>query len=270
MKKVVFVLGLILVVMTGRTQSFEGTIRWKMNMEITDPETKAKMEEAKKKAADPANQAKMKEMEAKMNDPQFKAMLDSNPQMKAQMDAMMKMMAGADMTAMMPTAIVMKLKGSNSLTAIEGGIMDNNEVLHIADKDVTYSISHPAKTYTVMKNNSTTPEKTPKITKTPETQKILGHVCTKYVIETTGPDGKPVKTNYWATTEIKDIDLKELAKQQVGREQSFVYAEIDGVPLKIEVGMPQGNLIMECTEFKKESVPASSFTLPAGYTETKI
>jgi len=271
MKKLVLVLVMIFVVMVGRTQSFEGVIHWSMKMDITDPKIKAQMEDAKKKASDPANQAKMKELQAKMDDPQFKALMEQNPQMKAQMEAALKMMQGGDMNAMMPSAIIVKMKGANTLTSIQGGIMDKTEVLHVADKDATYTINHASKTYMVMKNNKEAEQnKSPKITKTSETQKILGYTCMKYIIEQTARDGKTVNTNYWATNEIKDVDLKSLAKQQASQSQSFIFSEVDGVPLKIEVMMPQGNMTMQCTEFKKESVPASTFVLPGGYSETKI
>lgn len=271
MKKIVLALVLITIVMTGRSQSFEGMMRWSMKMDITDPKVKAQMEKAKKEAADPANQAKMKELQAKMNDPQFKAMMESNPQMKAQMEAAMKMMAGGDMSSMMPTGVLIKIKGTNSLTSIQGGIMDKSDVLHITDKDQTYTINHNAKTYVVMAKPTAKPDETkPKITKTTETATILGHKCTKYIIEKTEPNGRTSTVNYWATTEIQGIDLKELAKQQMSKDQSFIYAEIEGVPLKIEMTMPQGTMTMEVQEIKKESLPASTFTLPAGYTETKI
>jgi len=272
MKKIVLAVVMILAVMVGRTQSFEGTIHWNMKMEITDPKVKAQIEEAKKKAADPANQAKMKEMQAKMNDPQFKAMLDSNPQMKAQMEAMMKIIAGGDMSSMMPSGIVIKLKGGNSLTSIQGGLMDKNDVLYLSDKDVTYTINHPAKSYVIMAKSTgpSTSDRKPKVTKTSETATILGHTCTKYLIETPGLDGKSITTNYWATTEIKDIDMKALAKQHMAKDQTFIYPEVDGVPLKMEMMMPQGTMTMEVAEIKKSSIPASDFTLPAGYAETKI
>jgi hypothetical protein len=269
MKKLVLVLVMIVVVMTGHTQTFEGTIHWSMKMDITDPKAKAQMEEVRKKAADPANQAKMKEMEAKMKDPQMKALMEQNPQMKAQMEAALKMMQGGDLNSMIPSGIDVKMKGANALTTIRGGIMDKSEILHLGDKDVTYNINHASKTYMVMKG-SDKEQKSPKITKTSETQKILGYTCTKYLIEQTGHDGKTVNTNYWATNEIKDLDLKTLAKQQKGQSQSFIFTEVDGVPLKIEVMMPEGNMTMECTEFKKESVPASTFVLPSGYSEMKI
>lgn len=270
MKKVILILSLVLIMMVGRTQSFEGMIQWTIKMDITDPQVKAQMEEAKKKANDPANQAKIKEMQAKMNDPQFKAMLESNPQMKAQIDAMMKMLTGGDINSMMPSAVVVKLKGTNSLTSIQGGIMDKNDVLHLSDKDQTYTINHAAKTYMLMSKNNTTSQEKPKVTKTSETTKVLGHTCTKYIIEKAAPDGKTMTTNYWSTTEIKDIDMKALAKQQMGKDQAFVYPDVEGVPLKMEMMMPQGTMTMEVTDLKKQSIPSSDFVLPAGYTETKI
>jgi hypothetical protein len=212
----------------------------------------------------------MKEMEAKMNDPQFKAMLESNPQMKAQVDALMKAMTAGDMSSMLPNGVVIKIKGSNSLTSIEGGIMDKNAVLYLADKDVTYAINHPAKSYMVMSKGNAASQEKPKITKTSETMKILGYNCTKYLIETTAADGKTLTHNYWTTTEIKDIDIKALAKQQMGKDQSFVYSDVEGVPLRIEATTPQGVMTMEITELKRTSIPASEFAVPAGYTETKI
>lgn len=270
MKKIVFALALILVVMTGRTQSFEGIMQWSIKMDITDPATKAKMEEAKKKANDPANQAKMKEMQSKMNDPQFKAMLESNPQMKQQMEAMMKMMTGGDLSSMIPSGVLIKIKGLSSLTAIQGGIMDKNEVLYLADKDQTYTINHPAKTYMVNSKATNASQEKPKVTKTSETTTILGHKCTKYIIETKESTGKSITTNYWSTTEIKEIDMKALAKQQMSKDQTFVYPDVEGVPLKMEVKMPQGVMVMEVTELRKQSIPSSELALPAGYKETKI
>src|SRR5260221_14652745 len=96
---------------TAHAQSFEGTIKWSMKMEITDPAMKAKMEEGMKKMNDPAAQARIKEMQAKMNDPQMKAALDANPQMKAQMENAMKMMAGGGMNLIIPQGVLIQIKG---------------------------------------------------------------------------------------------------------------------------------------------------------------
>lgn len=73
------------------SQTFEGTVKFSMKAEITDPKMKAQMEQGMQQLNDPATQAKMKEMQEKMNDPQMKAMMEANPQMKAQIENAMKM-----------------------------------------------------------------------------------------------------------------------------------------------------------------------------------
>ena len=270
MKKLSIMVVLILVVITGRSQSFEGTIKWTMKMEITDPKMKAQMEEAKKKLNDPATQAQMKEMQAKMNDPQMKAMMDANPQMKTQMETAMKMMQGGNVNSMIPTGMILQIKGGNTLTKMEGGIMDKAEILYEGDKNKSVRIDHANKTYTPMNTSADKPEAAstaPKVTKTSETKKILNYTCTKYIVESTDPRGKATKQVFWTTKEI-DIDMKKLAQHRM-RDNQFFYENIDGVPLRTEVTMPEGNMTMEVTDVKKESLSSGIFQIPAGYKEVK-
>src|SRR4249920_842294 len=88
---------LILAMSSAWAQSFEGTIRWSMKMEITDPALKAKMAEGQQKMNDPKQQAEMKKLQEQMKDPQFKAMMENNPQMKAMMEKMTQGGGAADM-----------------------------------------------------------------------------------------------------------------------------------------------------------------------------
>jgi Domain of unknown function (DUF4412) len=266
MKKLIIVL-LAVISWSARAQGFEGTIVWSMNMEITDPVTKAKMEDAKKKMNDPANQAKMKEMQAKMNDPQMKAMMDANPQMKAQMEMALKAMSGGDMTSMIPKGFTIRIKGSNSLSKTDGGMMEF-ETLYLSDKSTAYRIDRKNKTYSPMGagREPVANDNKPKVTKTNETAKILDYTCTKYLVES-NEHGKTYSQTIWATTEIKDIDLKSMAKQSAGRGQSLYHEGIDGVPLKIEAATNEGKMVMEVTAIKRESLSAADFTLPADFKE---
>jgi len=251
--------------------SFEGTIKWSIKMEITDPATKARMAEAEKQMNDPATQAKMKEMEKQMNDPQFKAMMDANPQMKAQMEQSMKMMQGGGVKSMMPTSFTVKIKGKNSSAQMEGGLMGGMEILNLTDKNQSYSLDRKNKTYSKVPQGNNDPQKTKpeiKVTKTNETAKILNHTCTKTIVEIT-QNGKTMKNFYWTTTEIKDLDLKSLAKQNSGHNQYMFYENIEGVPLKMEMTMPEGSMIMEAKEIKKESLSASLFEIPADFKEVQ-
>jgi Domain of unknown function (DUF4412) len=74
----------------------------------------------------------------------------------------------------------------------------------------------------------------------------------------------------WATTEIKDMDLKALSGQRLGQGQSIFSDKIDGVPLKVEVASPQGNMVMEVADIKREKLKDGDFVIPAGFKEVKI
>ncbi len=265
---------LALAMTSAWAQSFEGTIKWSMKMEITDPALKAKMAEGQKNMNDPAQQAKMKEMQEKMNDPKMKAMLDANPAMKAQMENMMKMQQGGgsdggDMVnSMMPKGMIVKLKGGNSLVTMDGGMMAG-DFLTTGDKSVR--LDRANKTYSVMpsgEGKGMENAQKPTITKTSETMKIVGYTCTKYIV-TMSDHGQTITTNMWTTTDIKDIDMKAMAKQRTGRGQSMFYEGVAGVPLRIESNTPQGQMIMEVQEIKRESLNAADFTIPSDYSETQ-
>lgn len=269
MKKILLVI-LLFVVVNVHAQNWEGIITWKISTEM-DAATKAKMDEAQKKLNDPATQAQMKEMKAKMNDPEFKAMMESNPQMKAQIEQMLKVAEGGNVNSFMPTGFTLKIKDQNTLSKMEGGMMGNMELLYLNDKSTTYRLDRESKTYAVMSTTIADTMKLSdvKITKTGETATILNYPCTKYVAEST-IQGQPVQQIFWTTTAIKDLDMKSLANQRMGNsQQAMFYKKIDGVPLKIEIKQAQMGMIMEVTGLKKQSLPASDFSIPSDFKQTK-
>jgi hypothetical protein len=267
MKKLIFVITLLCSA-NAFAQKFEGIIKWSMKAEITDPQQKAQLENAQKQMNDPATQAKMKEMQEKMNDPQMKAMMESNPQMKAQMDKMMSsMQGGGGINSMMPSGFTIKIKDDNTITKIEGG-MFASEILFLRAKDQSYNLDRQNKTYSVMNPPAgATAPKDPdvKVTKSNETAKIAGYNATKYIVEVNNNGNKTIQ-NIWATTDIKDFDLKSLSKQKFGRDKMYL-DKIDGVPLKIEMSTKEANMTMQVTEIKRESLSASDFTIPADFKE---
>jgi hypothetical protein len=267
-KSIVFVFTL-LICATVQAQNFEGIIRWSFKTEITDPAAKAKMEEAQRKMNDPETQAKMKEMREKMNDPQFKKMLESNPQMKTQMEAMMKMSESGDMNSMMPKSMEIRVKNLNSITKMEGGMMAGMEILYLKDKETSYRIDRSSKTYSALPSPTSQMPHQPeiKVTKTSETAKILNYTCTKYIVEV-AMNGKKQEQVIWATTEIKDLDIKHHGNHSGG--QSFYFDKIDGAPLKMEMVTPEGKMTMEAIEIKKQSLSATEFVIPADYKEVKM
>ena len=257
-----------------QAQTFEGTIRWTMNMEITDPQMKAEMERAQQELNDPEKQAEIKEMQERLNSPEMKKMMESNPQMKAAMDAAMKSAANGGapggMSTMMPTGMTLKIKGENMISIMEGGIGGGMEMLQAKGKPAT-RVNRVDKTFSPMPESKGDPATNKvKVTKTAETKKILGYDCAQYVAELT-ENGTTMKQLFWTTTDIKDMDMKGLARQRMGQGgQSMFYDQIVGVPLKMEFSTPQGNMIMEAIEIKREKLNDSDFTIPADFKEVKM
>lgn len=248
-------------------QTFEGTIKWSITTDISDPAVKSQMEQAQKQMNDPATQQKMKELQKQMEDPQFKKMMEANPKMKEQMEQTMKMMQNSDVNSLLPTGMTVKIKGKKSLTSVEGGMNEITETLNTGDGK-SYVIDREDKTY--YENNAggqddsdEIPETT--VTKTTETRKILGYTCSKYVIKT-NYNGQDLEQYIWATNEISGLNISDFIDQQNSKQKMVLdFKKIDGVPLRMETGAQGVKMIMEATEVKRGSVPSADFEIPAGF-----
>ncbi|MDZ4714545.1 MAG: DUF4412 domain-containing protein [Cytophagales bacterium] len=272
MKKVLLFIGICLCAIGAWAQGFEGTIRWSMTMEITDPKLKAEMETAQQQLNDPETKEQLKELQERMKDPEMIKMMESNPQMKAAMEVAMKSAVRGggpeNMQDMMPRGMMLKIKGNNMVSTMEGGMANGMEVLHVKDKPVT-RVNRAEKTYSKMPESGGQPAKA-KVTKTTESMKVLGYPCTKYVVEVT-EQGTTMQQVFWCTTAIKDINMKALARQKMGQGKgSMYYDEMEGVALKIEMGSSQGMMIMEAKEIKRGKVNDADFIIPADFKEVKM
>jgi hypothetical protein len=270
MKKILSLLA-VLVALGAQAQSFEGIVRWTMSMEITDPQMRAQMEQAQQQLNDPETQAQLKEMEAKMNDPEMKKMMEQNPQIKAAMEQAMKSARGGgapDMNNMMPKGMTIKVKGASMVTLMEGGMADGMEMLY-AEGQTPVRINRQNKTYSKMPEESSGEMPQVNVIRAPETMKILGYTCQKYLVEVIS-GGQAMKQVMWTTTDIKDMDMKAFARQRTSQGQPLFSDKVQGVPLKVEMNAPQGNMVMEVKEIKRETLNSADFKIPAGFKETKF
>lgn len=263
-----------LFVLAARAKDFEGTLKWTISAEVTDPEMKAKMAEAQKQMADPA---KLAEMKAMMDNPQMKAAMEQNPQMKAAMEMQIKMAedaaagkGGGDMlTSMMPKSMTVRTKGGGkSHMTSEGGAMPM-EIITITEPAAAYWIDRKAKTYSKLPVDQAKDDAAKldyKVTKGTRSTKILGYTCEEYLVDMK-KDETTIRSTLWATDDIPGLDAKALAKARFGGQDAAYMAEIDGVPLKMEMTMPQMKMVMQATAVTPGSVPDSLFEVPAGFTE---
>ncbi len=267
MKKLL-IFGALAATSIAGAQSFEGTIHWSMSMQFTDPAMQAQMAEAQAKMNDPEVQAQMKEMEAKMNDPEMKKMMEQNPQMKAAMENAMKMAKGGGMNSMMPSGMMIRIKGNNSATVMEGGPVDGMEILH-RDGEQSVRINRKESTWSKVPEGQAGPEPEMTVTRGTQTAKILGYTCQQYMVQVMA-GGQTINQVMWTTTEIKDLNIKSLSRQRNTQGQQLFSDKIAGIPLKMEVTMPQGNMVMEVKEIKREKLSDSDFSVPSGFKEVKF
>jgi hypothetical protein len=256
----------------SHAQNFEGTIHWKFTHEYKDPATKQKMEQASAQMSDPKNQAQMKEMEQKMKDPQFQKMMEQNPQLKAQMEQLFSSLSkGGGVESMLPKSFVLKFKGGNAITKIEGGFMQS-EILYLKDKDQRYSINRAEKKYKLLPKQTSTSDSAKrkvKVTKTNETAKILDYNCTKYIVEQTDSKNNKRIQYIWASTEIKDLNSSSFSKTTLDGNQKFMYEGVEGIPMRFTINTKEVNMTIEMTEINRSALSNSEFIVPAGFTEAK-
>lgn len=262
-----------LFVLAAHAADFEGTLKWSMSAEVTDPEMKAKMAETQKQMADPERLAQMKAM---LKNPQMKAALEQNPQMRAAVEAQIKMAEdsaagkgeGDMLTAMLPRSMTVRAKAGKSHVSSEGGAMPF-EVITLPEPQISYWIDRKSRSYSTLpvrdvKEQAAQADFT--VTKKDDTRKILGYTCEKYLVEIR-KDGTPVQATLWATDDIPGLDAKALAKSRFGGQDSAYLEQIDGVPLRMEMTMPQMRLEMQATAITPGSVPDSVFEVPTGFVE---
>lgn len=277
MKQLATFLAITLLTAALRAGDFEGTVTWKMKAEISDPALQAKIQAAQAQLATPEMQAKLQQAQAAMQSPQMQEMMRQNPQMKAMIERQMAAMqgpaaaSGNPLGGMLPQGFTLKAKGQRSLVIVDGGIMAG-EILTLGDKDEAYRINRDEHTYKRIDQPmfDQSEAKTYKITRTGQTEKILGYTCTRCeVTAKEADDPKNEKTSYtvWVTKEIKGLDPKQLSALRVGRDRGPNFVEqLEGVPLKMEIHSPQANLTMECTAITPGALPDALFQLPAGFT----
>jgi hypothetical protein len=250
-------------------QTFEGYLRWTMSVKVNDPGLKEKLEEAKKFAKDPENQEAYRQLQEKLKDPEFKATLEENPKTKAEIGRFIQMMTMGSFEGRELGAMTVKLKGAASHVAVEGPMAPGTDRLQLAEGNEFYVINHKTKEFEKHILTDTATAVKDIVTKTAETADVFGFKCTKYIVESVTPKGRKSISNFWTTTEIRDVDPKWIIGPLAGKSMDISSSAIEGVPLKVESTIEGADIVMEIKEIERKEMPSSDFEIPAGYTERK-
>jgi hypothetical protein len=211
----------------------------------------------------------------------MKAMMEANPQMRAAMEAQIKMAEDAAagrgqdedmMTAMMPKRVRAQVKGERSLIVMDGGAFAMEILNRDAQNREIYLIDRAGKTYSRVPKPAAEEAKPANavqnytVTKGGASQKILGYTCEQYLVDYT-QNGQKGKAVIWATDDIPGLDADTLAGMRFGEEDAGYFRSIEGVPLKMEMSLPQMRLTMTAQEMQAGGVADAVFELPAGFVE---
>lgn len=160
----------------------------------------------------------------------------------------------------LPEKMVAYYKGGRART-------DMGEVAVITDAEAGYVyVLNPA-LQTYQKAPIQPPkeeESQPKVTKTKEKTKILGHSAEKYILEVATEQG-PVKMEVWAAPSLK-------LPEQIGRANALTRgAKVEGLPLRIVMEVPGVDLkiVFLATQLSQTAPDDSLFRIPEGYVEEK-
>lgn len=148
------------------------------------------------------------------------------------------------------------IRDGNVHTVLKSKREGQLEKVYLADRDTSYQIDHIRQRYVIMPKPPAAAEI--KVKSTPDTKKILGHKCIRYVSDKT--DGG--QFTFWVASDLAGIDCKSI------NENLFFIpcAQLGGTPLMIETVMPNGSYKLTITEIRPMKVPAYYFDLNKDYT----
>jgi hypothetical protein len=176
--------------------------------------------------------------------------------------------AGANPEAMakfLPTGVVFSFGNAGAVRFKMDGPA-GMDVLQPKGSPVAYVVSESKKKLYVMddesmkKLNSKAGSEKPEVTKTAETETILGYPCVRYNVRLKTKQGESTQI-MWVTDKLKPTRPKFDT-------QNLFNDKIDGMPLKMIMESKGGiSMTMMATEVSTKHVDAAYLTKPAGYTE---
>lgn len=173
-------------------------------------------------------------------------------------------LAGQMMAKLLPTKMLYNFDETGAVRFNMDGPSASDVIIPAEGKPVYYIMEEKKKVLVMdekemEKQMQETRQGKPVVTKTDETADILGYTCQRYNISIPNKKGE-TKQSIWVTEKIKPQRPKYDT-------QNMFSADIDGMPLKVVTDVNGSNMVMQATEVKAQSLDASLFRKPEGYTE---
>jgi hypothetical protein len=233
-------------------QTFEGTIRVGLDIQIGTAEETAALENQTKAPL----RLQVEKEKKLLEDPSLK------PEERAEVEKIVKEHEELLNTPLLKTYTDAKIKGDHMMVIYRGG---NKSRLYRNAGQYVFELSHKDKTYkAVAESQSKSWGKSPVLVKTDETETVLNYPCTKYVI-TSESKGQKSETTIWATPEITDV--KWALPLDLAGEDPATLDQIKGTPLKIISVSAKLKTVTEVLSIERATLADEDFLLPPDYKE---
>jgi hypothetical protein len=154
------------------------------------------------------------------------------------------------------------------------GIMKITMLGKLSDKGVSYMVNDEKKVYSKITPDETPDDASEKWTaQKAGTDNIAGFSCQKVLM--TDSDGDKIDTCFTTAIMASREWMGALQRQSKGNEwmKALRQSGVDGFPIRMAFSEKKGtkpSMVMELTKATRQSVPASMFSVPAGYKEVGL
>lgn len=176
------------------------------------------------------------------------------------------------MTSLAPEKYHFKIKRNRIIFTTEGGLSSTlfGGMIFDGQKDEGYLLMKSSQlAYRMAKGKDTklaqkAAEVKTEITKTQDSETIMGYVCTKFEI-TNEEEGKVTHNQVWVTNDLK-VDYP---KSLIESSPDMYFGQFEGFPLKVITHSVSGReIVVEASQVDPTSVASSSFDIPDNYKVT--
>lgn len=171
----------------------------------------------------------------------------------------------AEMAAIFPKEMKLKMKGDKLRTELMGGLMESmmGVIISNPSKNVNCILNNTIKVAYSLEIDSANADEPLKATPTGNKEKIAGYKCEEYIVEMASGE----KNHIWITTQLQFPRVK--GAKQSGLTQFFnAIPGGNGMPMRVSQRIGDSEMVIEVLEVKKEKLDDQLFEIPEGYPVT--
>lgn len=168
----------------------------------------------------------------------------------------------AEMAAVLPREMKLKMKGDKLRTELIGGMMESmmGVIISNPSKNVNCILNSAVKVAYTLEVDSNNNDEPVKATPTGKKEKIAGYSCEEYVVEMVSGE----KSTIWITTQLQFPKVQGAKQSGLTRFFSSIPGG-NGMPMRVSQKIGDGEMVMEVVEVKKEKINDLQFEIPEGF-----